>query len=116
MRSLVVGLGVGLAAISQGPLGAEEPFYAPATPPRPSATAPAVTSSGLPRTLTPEQLIYERAAFRARQRIARLERNEWLGISPYRPAVTASPYFQGLNGEAWYNWSYGATLFVGPPR
>lgn len=40
-----------------------------------------------PRTPLATQLVYERAAFRAQQRTARLEARKWLGYSTSRPFV-----------------------------
>jgi hypothetical protein len=51
------------------------------------------------RTPLPNQLVYERAVFRAQQRVARLEARKWLGVSTSRPLVqdhtdrTAYPRF-----------------------
>ncbi len=47
------------------------------------------------RYIDPEQLIRERAIERGRQRERRLEARRWLGYSPLRPPVQASPFTSG---------------------
>lgn len=81
---------------------------------RPSSTAPLQTPTRAPlppslalpsqrtysdwasadasRYVTPSDLVRERAVARGEQRRQRIETRKWLGISPLRPSVPASPY------------------------
>lgn len=111
MRTTFMGAGllalmglVGTAA-AQGPS-----VHAPGTetgshPPPPPVTVYRSYRDEATSSMT-QRLIYERAAYRARQRQARLESQKWLGISSGRPAVSLdifateqNPVYVGYSGN-----------------
>lgn len=70
----------------------------PAVKPRPEPSthmAPSLSTSvtaTTPRMVNADQLLYERAAYQARQRIARIEDRKWSGKSMSRPTIGTSTY------------------------
>lgn len=51
---------------------------------------------------TAQELIHQRAAYRARNRIALLEARRWYGITPERPYIGTDVYRTNLNpGYGW---------------
>ncbi|MFO1020764.1 MAG: hypothetical protein U0903_08720 [Planctomycetales bacterium] len=77
------------------------------------APAPSTgTTVTTPRVVNADQVLYERAAWQARQRIARIEQRKWTGQSLSRPTIIY-PTYAALNPYiGGYNYSpYG---FYGP--
>lgn len=75
------------------------PLQTPTRAPLPPSLAPPSqrrysdwVSADAGRYVSPADLIRERAVARGEQRRQRLETRKWLGISPLRPSVPASPY------------------------
>ena len=80
------------------PLAAPSPHLAPRTPLPPTVAMAAArrdydaTPGHDHRYVTPADLVRERALARGEQRHHRIETRKWLGISPLRPSVGATPY------------------------
>ena len=71
----------------------------------PSSYAPdstgktAVFSDTSARSMTPQDLVHERAAQRDMERRRRIEGRRWVGYEPSRPAVSAIPFMSGTNWQ-----------------
>lgn len=83
--------------------------------PRPDASAhmapsssPSITAA-TPRIVNADQVLYERAAYQARQRVARIEERKWSGKSMSRPTI-GSPSYVVLNPVI-----YGYPFGIYPP-
>lgn len=94
MRPRLVGL-LSLGLIPLGGLLADD--AAPAPTANPPEKPNVVARRPQPRTTVQEKLIQERAAFRARQRVARMEARSWAGVSPQRPNVRGPGIVLGVN-------------------
>ncbi len=106
MKSIVLGLGIAATAFS-GVATAQSPIL----PPAPPATTD-VPRQYVRRPVTDaEQLIFERAVVRAREREARMEVRRWTGQSMQRPNVRIGHYSSDLNQHIW-NPGYG--YYTGP--